>query len=76
MSKDVEVRTHYFEEDPEYLSDYAEVSLHVDGVEVARYGDAGHDRGREKAEGFVTGLTHAWGEGSMQVRHTQVADYA
>lgn len=53
--------------------DYREVSITVDGHEVARYGDHYHDKGRDKANGFVDGLMCAYGEISLS--HEYVADY-
>jgi hypothetical protein len=49
------------------------VSITIDGDEMVRYGDQYHDKGRDKAEGFVDGLTCAYGEISLS--HEYVADY-
>ena len=53
--------------------DYREVSITIDGTEMVRYGDHYHDKGRDKAEGFVDGLTCAYGE--ILLSHEYVADY-
>ena len=76
MTKTIETRTHYFEDDTSFLGDYAEVCVLVDGEEVVRYGDASHERGRERADGFVSGLLHAWGPDNVTLSQTRVADYS
>lgn len=61
MPKEVKIITHYYY-DPEFEGedqcngDYAEVSIQVDGEEVRRYGDAYHERGEERAQGFIDAM--------------------
>lgn len=73
--KTLTVTTHYFESDPEFLGDYAEVSISLDGKTLRVFGDACHERGRERAEGFVEGFSAATSE-ALTVERRQVADYA
>jgi predicted DNA-binding protein (UPF0251 family) len=67
----IEIRTHYPE--GEMYSDYAEVSVHIDGIEVIRYGDWYHDKGAEKASAFVDGVKHIVKD--VEVSKAAVDDY-
>lgn len=62
------------EEFNDYLcgGDYWAYSVQVDGVEVARYGDHYHDKGADKAEGFVDALVYVYKE--INYTFKQVAD--
>ncbi len=50
------VVTHYDQDDTEFMYDYTEVSVRHEGAVVAHYGDSYHDKGFEKAEGFIDGV--------------------
>lgn len=75
-------RTRYFTDDPECDADYAavEVWLEDEGqmTRVREYGDYYHDKGDEKADGFIDGAY--WGAsehgGSYEIGDEErVADY-
>lgn len=70
----VRVITHYSVKDPECNGDYAEVSIRIDGVEVIRYGDSSHDKGAEKADGYVDAINQFF-EGQYVIDYMDVADY-
>ena len=62
---------HYPEEDSEFLGDYLSIFVYSNYsptkdtwclVEVLRLGDAYHDSGREKLEGFIAGVEWASGK--------------
>lgn len=61
----VTITTHFYKTDPEMWGNYAGVSVHAtfpDGSVIAQdYGDAYHDRGYERANGFVDALTAIYG---------------
>lgn len=73
--RQIEVITHYPEDDPEFMADYAGVTVKVDGEVVQEYEDSYHGRGREKAEGFVDGFRAALGADQVAISFTKVADY-
>lgn len=54
----LEVITWYFKNDTKFIYDYASVSILLDGKEVANWGDSYHDKGSEKAEGWVDCFTY------------------
>jgi hypothetical protein len=69
----VVVTTHYLKEDEDCLSDYCSVDISIDGIKIAEYGDAYHDRGREKSQGFIAAIQTfhpSWG-----VQYNSVADF-
>lgn len=51
----------YFEED-NLGGDYLFVVVAINGIPVQRYEDHYHDKGSEKADGFIDGYTHAYPE--------------
>ena len=53
----ITVRMHYSVEDPECGSDYYSIEiLDAAGKVLQSYGDAYHDKGWEKAEGFLDAM--------------------
>ncbi len=73
--KKIKVLTHYFEDDPTFIGDYTSVEVFLDDLKVVEYGDAYHDRGAQKADGFVDAVSHIYGADNCQVIREQVADY-
>lgn len=69
----VTVITHYAQDDPDCDGDYRAVTILVENVQVAEYGDYYHDKGRERAAGFIDGLTYACP--SVTVTHSEHADW-
>ena len=73
----VKIIEHHFY-DPEYegtdqtLGDYVEISIEVDGIETIRYGDWYHDKGKEKAEGYIDGLRYS--NSNVFVERIKIAD--
>lgn len=67
------VTMHYATNDPEFTSDYCAIDIKIDGITLAEYGDSYHDRGRDKAEGFVDALKIFHPD--WQIQHVKVADY-
>jgi hypothetical protein len=61
-----------FEGEDQTLGDYAEISIEVDGIETIRYGDWYHDKGKEKAEGYIDGLRYS--NSNVFVERTKIAD--
>lgn len=53
----ITVITHYHQSDPDFHADYWGVTVEFDGEEVAKFGDEYHDKGEDKAQGFVCALT-------------------
>lgn len=75
----IEIRSRFLADDPELKGDYAAIEIYVDGALVQSYGDYYHDKGHEKAEGFIGGWQRAskefgWAE-KYTVEYTSVADY-
>ena len=54
--------THYAEDDTGFHGDYYAVVL-LDGLgeEIAAFGDAYHDKGLEKSDGFLAGAAYGFG---------------
>lgn len=72
--KTVERVTHYPDTDPECGSDYYDVELidRATGKQIVAYGDAYHDRGSEKMDGFLDALTKQ--NADLEIIHSDVAD--
>lgn len=73
--KQLKIVTHYFRTDPQFLGDYTSVEIYLDAVKLVEYGDAYHDKGRDKAQGFVDAVTALVGAENINMCHEQVADY-
>lgn len=66
--------TRYGNDDADCSCDYYEVILsREDGTEIRRFGDYYHDKGREKAEGFIDGLKLVYP--ALEVEYRTVSDY-
>ena len=50
-----------FPSEADFGGDYTSVEVAFDGKTVAEYGDYYHDKGSDKAEGFVQGVAFALG---------------
>lgn len=68
----IEVVTHYFEDDPNFYGDYAFITIEEDGKVVKTFGDYYHDKGKEKAEGFIAGLEYSGVE--FDITYKKIAD--
>lgn len=55
----ITVCTHYDKDENGLHGDYRYVTITINGTEVRRYGDEYHDRGLDKARGFVDGYKSA-----------------
>ncbi len=71
--KEIKVITHYFKEDEDYVGDYDSVEITIDGKTVITYGDYYHDKGGEKAEGFIDGLSYILGK-KVEFNKEDIAD--
>jgi|GEM_PF-6372807 len=71
--KSVEIVTHFLKDDPECICDYTSVDILINGKRVEDYGDAYHDRGDEKVDGFLDALKFLGVDLSI-VKRTEVAD--
>lgn len=56
MRKKITVQTVYFKDDKDFNTDYHSVRILQDGELIQEYQDSYHDKGTEKAEGFVDAL--------------------
>ena len=72
--RELRVVTHFSKEDPECAGDYWSVEVFDEaGKSIATFGDAYHDKGEHKIEGFLKGV--AWLTGvSPAVTREDVAD--
>lgn len=68
----IEIITHYAEDDEEFNSDYYSIDLMINGKLAATYGDYYHDKGKEKVEGFFDALNYLGYK--MKLTETNVAD--
>lgn len=77
--KNVTVITHFDkDEDPDCSGDYREIEIKIEDeftTWIETYGDAYHDRGKEKVEGFIDGLKYAFGKRNVKVKYISVADW-
>lgn len=71
----VEIVAHYVKNDEGMEGDYAAISVAVNGVKAAEYGDDYHDKGAEKVEGFVDALNFVYGEGNVKTAYSEKADW-
>lgn len=53
-----------------FSGDYLEVRIFVEGRLAATYGDAYHDKGREKAVGFIEGMGYILSQTGMTLKVT------
>lgn len=63
--KGITITTHYPKTDQEMWGDYYDVTIHVacgDMLFHMDYGDSYHDKGMEKAEGFVDAIKLLYGD--------------
>lgn len=68
------VITHFTEDDEDCSGDYSSVSIEDEkGSVVASYGDHYHDKGTEKAEGFIEGVKFALQE-DIEVEEININD--
>jgi len=68
----VAVTRHYAKDDPECIGEYRWIDVIVDEVIVKTYGDY-NDRGKEKADGFIDGLTFGIDK-PFELQYAYVAD--
>lgn len=54
--KRLTVITHYCKDDPEFMGDYTSITVKKGDVVLAAFGDAYHDEGQAKLDGFIRGL--------------------
>ena len=52
------VITHYNEDDPEQYGDYVSVEIFENDTKIIEYEDYYHDKGEEKAEGFINAVSY------------------
>lgn len=71
----VVVTTHYLTGDEDFQSDYAEVTMDIQGTTLGPWGDYMRDNGKAVAEGVIEGLRYAYGQENVQVKYKNVADY-
>ena len=65
---------HYAEDDLNFGGDYYSVTLEDSlGRLIAHFGDSYHDRGIERAEGFIAGVAYATGK-AVPVVILEIAD--
>lgn len=55
---DIEVVTHYYEEDEKCYGDYASIDLLVNGELVTEFADYYHEKGLDKIKGFFLALDY------------------
>lgn len=71
------VTTHWPKSDPDMFGDYYDVDIHIsapDGREYGiQYGDSYHDKGWEKADGFVDALKILYGN-KLPILKIKIAD--
>lgn len=53
----IKIVTHYDRDDIDCSGDYASIDIYLNGTKIKSYGDYYHDKGSEKVDGFLDGLT-------------------
>lgn len=75
----IEIRTRYGSDDPEFKYDYYAVDIYINDQLIKSYGDDYHDKGYEKAcgwlDGFIAGHAYFRPTGYFTVDWIKVADY-
>ena len=71
---------HFDKEDYSWEGEYREVDVVVDDKLIQKYGDDYHDKGYERAEGFINGLKFAnkYLDGGLELlvsKRQEVADW-
>lgn len=56
---DIKVVTHYSKDDTRCIGDYIDIEVFVDGRLAIKYGDYYHDKGQEKAVGFIDAIKYS-----------------
>ena len=73
----VQMVMHFGVEDKDCGGEYFEVTVVVDDTVVITYGDDYHEKGEDKALGFIDALRHTAGEENVEVLPTKlIADWA
>jgi major membrane immunogen (membrane-anchored lipoprotein) len=63
----------YYDEedkDEDFGGDCQGVDIYIDGKLVKSYGDYYHDKGEEKAEGFIDGVAYILGRNRIKVSYS------
>jgi hypothetical protein len=70
----IEIITHYTKSNLD--GDYSDVEVLLNGEQIGNWGDSYHDKGTEKAEGFVAGLIWGkmWKDSEYKVIEKQIDD--
>ena len=74
MNVDITIVMHYHKEDKDFMSDCGNVDIIVNGLKAKTYGDWYHDKGEEKAQGFIDAFKFIHGEESVFVTNKKIAD--
>jgi len=53
---EIKIINHYGTDDPEFEGDYYQIEIFINDELIQTYGDYYHDKGWEKAEGFMDGI--------------------
>lgn len=70
----IEVISHYDKNEDEYCTgDYCAVTVKIDDKTCQRYGDYYHDKGEQKAEGFIDGVRYF--NPDVNVIYIKIADW-
>lgn len=73
----IKIITHYLVDDPEFEGDYTQIEIFMNmglGHKLVKtYGDYYHDKGDEKAAGFMDGISALTDDYSIE--EIEVADY-
>jgi len=70
----ITVITHYSKDDKQFLGDYQAITIKNDrDFVMVEYGNEALDKGNEKAQGFIEGITYVLTD--LTVEYKNVADY-
>lgn len=65
---------HYAEDDKEFVGDYYSIELFINGKLVKKFGDWYHDKGDEKCDAFIDGVTYFKYEEDIDYELEEIAD--
>lgn len=71
--KQIDIIEHFAVDDPDCIGDYCSVEIRINNESVIEYDDDYHDKGQEKAQGFIDALKYLGCY--IEPNTDQVADY-
>jgi len=70
----IQIIQHFPITDQDFIGDYYDIELKMNGVVAATFGDYYHDKGEDKVKGFLSCVEYLFVKKSYEVHEVRVAD--